>query len=152
MVLKPEKRPVPQPGPGEILIRVRAAGVNRPDVFQRMGAYPPPPGASDLPGLEAAGTVAAVGEGARRWSVGDEVTALTPGGGYAEYCLVHESNALPVPFLMAFSILSLGMLTALPLSTAMRRRGLNAGSPPPILAATVISLAILENAAPRFSS
>ena len=103
MVLKPEKRPVPQPGPGEILIRVRAAGVNRPDVFQRMGAYPPPPGASDLPGLEAAGTVAAVGEGVARWTVGDEVTALTPGGGYAEYCLVHESNALPVPHGFTFT-------------------------------------------------
>jgi len=103
MVLKPEKRPVPQPGPGEILIRVRAAGVNRPDVFQRMGAYPPPPGASDLPGLEAAGTVAAVGPGVQRWSVGDEVTALTPGGGYAEYCLVHESNALPVPHGFTFT-------------------------------------------------
>ena len=103
MVLKPEKRPVPQPGPGEILIRVHAAGVNRPDVFQRMGAYPPPPGASDLPGLEAAGTVAAVGSGVKRWAVGDEVTALTPGGGYAEYCLVHESNALPVPHGFTFT-------------------------------------------------
>ncbi|MCA0275746.1 MAG: NAD(P)H-quinone oxidoreductase [Proteobacteria bacterium] len=103
MVLKPEKRPLPQPGPGEILIRVRAAGVNRPDVFQRMGAYPPPPGASDLPGLEAAGTVAAVGPDVQRWSVGDEVTALTPGGGYAEYCLVHESNALPVPHGFTFT-------------------------------------------------
>jgi putative PIG3 family NAD(P)H quinone oxidoreductase len=96
-VLKPETRPVPRPDGGDILIRVRAAGVNRPDVAQRTGAYPPPPGASDLPGLEVAGTVAAVGPEARRWRVGDQVCALTPGGGYAEYCLTHESNALPVP-------------------------------------------------------
>jgi putative PIG3 family NAD(P)H quinone oxidoreductase len=97
MALKPEKRPLPRPGPGEILIRVRAAGVNRPDVLQRKGAYPPPPGASDLPGLEVAGEVAALGEGAARWSIGDVVTALTPGGGYAEFCRVHASNALPLP-------------------------------------------------------
>jgi putative PIG3 family NAD(P)H quinone oxidoreductase len=97
LVLKPEKRDVPEPGQGEILIRVRAAGVNRPDVQQRKGAYPPPPGASDLPGLEVSGEVVAVGEGARRWRLGDAVCALTPGGGYAEYAKVHESNALPVP-------------------------------------------------------
>jgi putative PIG3 family NAD(P)H quinone oxidoreductase len=96
-VLRPEKRDVPAPGQGEILIRVRAAGVNRPDVAQRKGAYPPPPGASDLPGLEVSGEVVAVGEGARRWRLGDAVCALTPGGGYAEYAKVHESNALPVP-------------------------------------------------------
>jgi len=96
-VLKPERRPVPQPGAGEILIRVRAAGVNRPDVLQRQGAYPPPPGASDLPGLEAAGEVAAIGPGVARWAVGDRVTALTPGGGYAEYCVAPEGSALPVP-------------------------------------------------------
>lgn len=103
MVLKPEKRPLPQPGPGEILIRVKAAGVNRPDVLQRQGAYPPPPGASDLPGLEVAGEVAALGEGVKRWRAGDAVTALTPGGGYAEFCLVHESNALPVPHGFTFT-------------------------------------------------
>lgn len=97
LVLKPEKRDVPEPGEGEILIRVRAAGVNRPDVQQRKGAYPPPPGASDLPGLEVSGEVVAVGDGARRWRLGDAVCALTPGGGYAEYAKVHESNALPVP-------------------------------------------------------
>lgn len=96
-VLKPESRDVPRPGAGEILIRVRAAGVNRPDVLQRKGAYPPPAGASDLPGLEASGEVAALGEGVKRWRVGDAVTALTPGGGYAEFVAVHESNALPVP-------------------------------------------------------
>ena len=96
-VLKPETRPVPKPQGGDILVRVRAAGVNRPDVAQRTGAYPPPPGASDLPGLEVAGTVAAVGPDVGRWRVGDQVCALTPGGGYAEFCLTHESNALPVP-------------------------------------------------------
>ncbi|KQZ29594.1 NAD(P)H-quinone oxidoreductase [Mesorhizobium sp. Root552] len=97
LVLKAEKRDVPQPGPGEILIRVHAAGVNRPDILQRKGAYPAPPGASDLPGLEVAGEVAALGEGALRWRIGDQVCALTPGGGYAEYAVVHASHALPVP-------------------------------------------------------
>ncbi len=97
MMLKPEKRTVPELGAGEILIRVRAAGVNRPDVQQRKGAYPAPPGASDLPGLEVAGIVAALGEGVKRWRVGDAVCALTPGGGYAEFCKVHETHALPVP-------------------------------------------------------
>jgi len=103
MVLKPEERPVPRPGEGEILIKVKAAGVNRPDVAQRKGVYPPPPGASDLPGLEVAGEVAAVGPGVKRWRVGDTVTALTPGGGYAQYCLVHESNALPIPYGFTFT-------------------------------------------------
>ncbi|MCR4268019.1 NAD(P)H-quinone oxidoreductase [Nitratireductor sp. ZSWI3] len=103
MALKPEERPLPRPRAGEILIKVRAAGVNRPDVFQRKGLYPPPPGASDLPGLEAAGEVAAIGEGVKRWQVGDRVTALTPGGGYAEYCLTHETNALPVPHGFTFT-------------------------------------------------
>jgi putative PIG3 family NAD(P)H quinone oxidoreductase len=103
LVLKPERRPVPKPGPGEILIRVRAAGVNRPDVLQRKGAYPPPKGASDLPGLEASGEVAALGVGATRWRIGDPVTALTPGGGYAEYVVVHETNALPIPHGFTFT-------------------------------------------------
>jgi putative PIG3 family NAD(P)H quinone oxidoreductase len=97
MVLKPERRDVPEPAPGQILIKVRAAGVNRPDVLQRQGAYPPPPGASDLPGLEVSGEVAALGVGADRWRVGDPVVALTAGGGYAEYVAVHGSNALPLP-------------------------------------------------------
>lgn len=96
-VLKPEERPVPKPGPGQILIRVEAAGVNRPDVAQRLGRYPPPPGASDLPGLEVAGTVAALGEGATRWTIGDKVCALCHGGGYAEYVAVNEGHALAVP-------------------------------------------------------
>jgi len=89
--------PTPSPGPGEILIRVRAAGVNRPDLLQRMGYYPPPPGAPDILGLEAAGVVAAVGAGVERWSVGDEVCALLGGGGYAQYCRVDARHALPIP-------------------------------------------------------
>jgi NADPH2:quinone reductase len=95
-VLAPEERPVPQPGAGEILVKVAAAGVNRPDVMQRMGLYPPPPGAPDIPGLEIAGEVAALGTNVTRWKVGDKVMALVIGGGYAEYCLAHESHALPV--------------------------------------------------------
>lgn len=97
MVLRPEEREVPSPGAGEIVIRVRAAGVNRPDILQRRGDYPPPPGASDLPGLEVAGEVALLGEAVTRWQVGDAVCALTPGGGYAEYTRVHGTNALPLP-------------------------------------------------------
>jgi NADPH:quinone reductase len=96
-VLVPEERPVPAPGDGEILVKVKAAGVNRPDVMQRQGLYPPPPGASDIPGLEIAGEVAALGPGATRFKPGDKVTALVAGGGYAEYCPVHETNALPAP-------------------------------------------------------
>lgn len=91
------ERDKPEPKADELLVRVRAAGVNRPDCLQRMGAYPPPPGASDIPGLEIAGEVEAVGEGVTRHRPGDKVCALVPGGGYAEYCVVHESNALPVP-------------------------------------------------------
>ena len=97
LVLKPETRRLPAPGDGDILIRVKAAGVNRPDVLQRQGAYPPPPRASDLPGLEVSGEIAALGDNAERWREGDTVAALTPGGGYAEYAVVHGSNALPVP-------------------------------------------------------
>ncbi|ASP36911.1 NAD(P)H-quinone oxidoreductase [Labrenzia sp. VG12] len=96
-VLKIETRPVPELGQGEILIRVAAAGVNRPDVLQRKGAYPPPKGASDLPGLEVAGEVVACGTGATLHPIGAKVTALAPGGGYAEYCKVPEGHALPVP-------------------------------------------------------
>src|SRR3954451_15431549 len=86
-VLLPETRAVPKPGPGEILIKVDAAGVNRPDVAQRSGSYPPPPGASDLPGLEVAGEVAALGEGVRKYKLGDRVMSLVAGGGYAQYCI-----------------------------------------------------------------
>jgi putative PIG3 family NAD(P)H quinone oxidoreductase len=96
-VLVPEQRPVPQPGEGEVLVKVLAAGVNRPDVAQRKGLYPPPPGVTDIPGLEIAGTVVARGAGVRRWMPGDEITALVSGGGYAEYCVAHESHALPIP-------------------------------------------------------
>jgi putative PIG3 family NAD(P)H quinone oxidoreductase len=95
--LVPTRRPVPVPGEGEVLVRVEAAGVNRPDVLQRRGHYPPPPGASDIPGLEIAGTVVARGEGAARFAVGARVCGLVAGGGYAQYCTVHENNALPVP-------------------------------------------------------
>ncbi len=96
-VLAIGSRPVPEPGPGQILIRIAAAGVNRPDALQRAGNYAPPKGASDLPGLEAAGTVAALGEGVGEWRLGDAVCALLPGGGYAEYALTHAGHALPVP-------------------------------------------------------
>ncbi len=96
-VLVVEERPVPQPKDNEILVRVRAAGVNRPDVIQRSGGYPPPKGAPEWPGLEISGTVVASGPGASRYDEGDEVVALLPGGGYAEYAVVHETNALPAP-------------------------------------------------------
>ncbi len=96
-MLVPEKRPLPQPGAGEVLIKVAAAGVNRPDVMQRLGLYPPPKGATDIPGLEIAGEIAALGAGVTRWKLRDRVMALVIGGGYAEYCLAHESHCLPVP-------------------------------------------------------
>jgi NADPH2:quinone reductase len=96
-VLRLEPAPVPAPGAGEILIRVQAAGVNRPDVLQRLGRYPVPPGASPVIGLEVAGVVAAVGEGAGRWRQGDRVCALANGGGYAEYCVVPATQCLPWP-------------------------------------------------------
>ncbi len=96
-VLILEKRPLPEPGPGDILIKVHAAGVNRPEVLQRKGAYPPPKGASDLPGLEVAGEIVASGTDVTRFNVGDRVTALAPGGGYAAYCRVNAGHALPIP-------------------------------------------------------
>lgn len=96
-VLQPQSMAVPTPGPGQILVKVAAAGVNRPDVQQRMGAYPPPPGHSPLPGLEIAGEVAAVGPNVARWKVGDQVCALVNGGGYAEYCIAEDVQALPIP-------------------------------------------------------
>jgi putative PIG3 family NAD(P)H quinone oxidoreductase len=96
-VLVPETRPVPTPGAGEILVKVAAAGVNRPDVMQRRGLYPPPAGATDILGLEVAGSVVACGEGVTRWKAGDQVTALVIGGGYAQYCIAVEGHALPVP-------------------------------------------------------
>src|SRR3978361_1396599 len=96
-MLTPEERRVAAPGPGEILVKVAAAGVNRPDVRQRQGTYPPPKGATDIPGLEIAGEVAALGPDVKRWKIGDKVCALVVGGGYAQYCLAYESHALPVP-------------------------------------------------------
>jgi putative PIG3 family NAD(P)H quinone oxidoreductase len=92
-----ENRPRPVPAGRQVLVRVHAAGVNRPDVFQRLGNYPPPPGAPDIPGLEIAGEVAALGSEATTYRVGDAITALVPGGGYAEYAVVDERNALPLP-------------------------------------------------------
>ncbi|MCR8724271.1 NAD(P)H-quinone oxidoreductase [Frigidibacter sp. ROC022] len=127
-VLTPAERAVPQPGPGQILIRIAAAGVNRPDALQRAGNYAPPPGASDLPGLEAAGTVAAIGPGVSQWSVGDAVCALLPGGGYADYALTAAEHALPVP-----KGLSMAQAACLPetcftvWSNVVMRAGLTAG-------------------------
>ena len=95
--LVPATRPVPEPGAGEVLIEVAAAGVNRPDVLQRQGGYPPPPGASDIPGLEVAGRVAALGPGVAELAIGDRVTALVTGGGYAEYCAAPTPQCLPIP-------------------------------------------------------
>lgn len=105
-VLVPQLRPVPSPGPREILIKVAAAGVNRPDILQRSGSYPPPPGASDLPGLEVAGEVVSLGEGAGKHRLGDKVMSLVSGGGYAQYCVTHESIAIPVP--AGFSMIEAG--------------------------------------------
>jgi putative PIG3 family NAD(P)H quinone oxidoreductase len=95
--LRPVRRHVPQPGPGEILIRVHAAGVNRPDLLQRQGNYPPPPGASDIPGLEVAGEVASVGANVQGWNIGQSVCALLAGGGYAEFAVAPAEQCLPPP-------------------------------------------------------
>src|SRR5215470_10577195 len=96
-VLVPASRPVPRPAAGELLVRVAAAGVNRPDVLQRKGGYNPPPGASDIPGLEIAGSVVGIGDGVAGWRLGDSVTALVAGGGYAEYCVAPAPQCLAVP-------------------------------------------------------
>ncbi|WP_305044954.1 NAD(P)H-quinone oxidoreductase [Geoalkalibacter sp.] len=95
--LIPNTGPIPEPGCGEVLIQVSAAGVNRPDVLQRTGNYPPPPGASDVLGLEVAGTIVAVGEAVSDWQIGDQVCALVASGGYAEYCIAPAPQCLPVP-------------------------------------------------------
>jgi putative PIG3 family NAD(P)H quinone oxidoreductase len=95
--LKTARRPVPEPAAGEVLVRVAAAGVNRPDVMQRQGRYPPPPGASDIPGLEIAGDIVALGAGVSEMKIGDRVTALLPGGGYAEYAVASAPLCLPIP-------------------------------------------------------
>ena len=126
--LVPGERPVPSPAAGEVLIQVAAAGVNRPDVLQRQGGYAPPPGASDIPGLEVAGTIVALGEGVTDWALGDSVTALVAGGGYAEYCTAPAPQCLPVP-----QGLSLTEAAALPetfftvWSNVFDRGGLQAG-------------------------
>jgi NADPH:quinone reductase len=96
-VLNVTTRPIPHLKSGEVLIRVAAAGVNRPDCFQRAGVYPPPAGDSDLPGLEVAGTVVECAEAVRQWRPGDRVCALTPGGGYAEYCATPAGHFLQLP-------------------------------------------------------
>jgi len=96
-VLRPVHRAVPRPATGEVLIRVEAAGVNRPDILQRLGKYPPPPGASDIPGLEVAGTIVETAADPSRWRLGDRVCALVAGGGYAEYCLAPAVQCLPIP-------------------------------------------------------
>jgi putative PIG3 family NAD(P)H quinone oxidoreductase len=106
--LVPAERAVPRPGAGEVLIKVAAAGVNRPDVLQRRGFYPPPPGASDLPGLEIAGEVVAVGSNAKRHKVGDKVMSLVAGGGYAQYCIAQDAQAMTVP--PALSMLEAGAM------------------------------------------
>jgi NADPH2:quinone reductase len=95
--LKPTQRPVPVPTSEQVLIKVAAAGVNRADVMQRQGCYPPPPGASDIPGLEVAGTIVAIGEKVTAWSMGEKVCALVSGGGYAQYCMADSSSVLPIP-------------------------------------------------------
>src|SRR5579862_4146127 len=96
-VLVPVERPRPVAAAGELLIKVTAAGVNRPDVFQRLGRYPPPPGVTDIPGLEVSGVVDTVGPGVSGWSTGDPVCALVAGGGYAEYCAAPSPQCLPAP-------------------------------------------------------
>jgi putative PIG3 family NAD(P)H quinone oxidoreductase len=122
-VLVPARRPVPEPGPDEVLIKVAAAGVNRPDVMQRLGLYPPPPGAPSVPGLEVAGTIVDTGPGAAREMCGSSVCALVPGGGYAEYAVAHADICLPVP--AGFSIVEAAALpeTVFTVWTNLFRRG-----------------------------
>lgn len=127
-MLQQTTRPVPVPGHDQILIRLAYAGVNRPDVLQRMGAYNPPPGASDLPGLECSGEVVGMGAGVTRWKKGDKVAALLPGGGYAEYAVCHADHALPVPAGMSMRDAACLPETAFTVwSTVMMRGGLQAG-------------------------
>jgi putative PIG3 family NAD(P)H quinone oxidoreductase len=101
-VLVPASRPLPSPGSNDVLVKVAAAGINRPDVMQRQGRYPPPLGVTDVPGLEIVGEVAAVGQGVKRWKLGDRVCALVAGGGYGEYCIAPASQVLPVPMGLTF--------------------------------------------------
>jgi NADPH:quinone reductase len=127
-VLLPETRSVPVPGPDEILVKVAAAGVNRPDVAQRSGSYPPPPGASDLPGLEIAGEVVAVGSDAKKHKIGDKVMSLVAGGGYAQYCIAQDAQAMTVP--SALSMIEAGALAETLMTVwhnVFERGGLKAG-------------------------
>ncbi len=127
-VLLPETRSVPVPGPAEILVKVAAAGVNRPDVAQRSGSYPPPPGASDLPGLEIAGEVVAVGSDAKKHKIGDRVMSLVAGGGYAQYCIAQDAQAMTVP--PALSMIEAGALAETLMTVwhnVFERGGLKAG-------------------------
>jgi NADPH:quinone reductase len=127
-VLLPETRSVPVPGPAEILVKVAAAGVNRPDVAQRSGSYPPPPGASDLPGLEISGEVVAVGSDARKHKIGDKVMSLVAGGGYAQYCIAQDAQAMTVP--PALSMIEAGALAETLMTVwhnVFERGGLKAG-------------------------
>ncbi|MDQ0506364.1 NAD(P)H-quinone oxidoreductase [Xanthobacter agilis] len=127
-VLVPEQRPTPTAAPGEVLVKVEAAGVNRPDVMQRKGLYPPPAGASDIPGLEIAGTVVALGEGARRFQIGDRICALVSGGGYAQYCPAPEATALPIPAALSFAEAAALPETVFTVwSNVFQRGGLKAG-------------------------
>lgn len=127
-VLQPVEIPTPHPGPGEILVKVAAAGVNRPDIIQRLGLYPPPPGAPETPGLEIAGTIVEIGSGVENLQAGDQVCALVPGGGYATYCIVDAPLALPIP-----GTLSMVQAAALPetfftvWTNVFDRAGLQAG-------------------------
>jgi NADPH:quinone reductase-like Zn-dependent oxidoreductase len=135
------------PGAGEVLVAVAAAGVNRPDVMQRKGLYPAPAGASDIPGLEIAGRVVALGAGVTRFAMGDAICGLVPGGGYAEYCVVHEANALPVPAGMG-----LGDAAALPDSGEQYRSGRIAALDPAHDRSDVLAVALLpihDSARPR---
>jgi NADPH2:quinone reductase len=127
-VLLPETRIVPVPGPAEILVKVAAAGVNRPDVAQRSGSYPPPPGASDLPGLEISGEVVAVGSDAKKHKIGDKVMSLVAGGGYAQYCIAQDAQAMTVP--PALSMIEAGALAETLMTVwhnVFERGGLKAG-------------------------
>jgi NADPH2:quinone reductase len=126
-VLVPEERAVPTPGEGELLIRVRAAGVNRPDVMQRKGLYPPPKDASDIPGLEIAGEIAACGPAIKRWKEGDRVMALVSGGGYAEYCLAYAIHALPVSTLPLIDAAAIPETTLTVWHNVFERGGLKEG-------------------------
>ena len=125
--LVPEERAVPTPGEGELLIRVRAAGVNRPDVMQRKGLYPPPKDASDIPGLEIAGEIAACGPAIKRWKEGDRVMALVSGGGYAEYCLAYAIHAMPVSTLPVIDAAAVPETTLTVWHNVFERGGLKEG-------------------------